>query len=115
MKIEDMDVFKLSHKITLQIYKITDSFPDSEKFGLISQLRRAASSVNMNLIEGAYRVGKNEYKHFVSIARGSCGEVSYQVKLSRDLGYIEADIAAELIEVCYRISMMLIKLYNSLK
>jgi four helix bundle protein len=71
MKIEDMDVFKLAHELTLKVYKVTSSFPEAEKYGLSSQMRRAASSVCMNLMEGGHRVGKNEYKHFISISKGS--------------------------------------------
>jgi four helix bundle protein len=61
-----------------------------------------------------HRVGKNEYKHFISISKGSCGEVKYQLLLSKDLGYIKEDIYDELLGSCDRIIMMLTKLYNSL-
>jgi four helix bundle protein len=77
MRIEDFDVFRLSHSFTLSIYQITEKYPGSEKFGLTSQMRRAAASLCMNLMEGAHRIGKKELSHFVSIARGSCGEVKY--------------------------------------
>ena len=115
MKVEDLDVFKLAHEMTLKIYRITEAYPDTEKFGLTSQMRRASSSICMNLMEGAHRISKNEYKHFVSIARGSCGEVKYQLLLSKDLSYIEKDKYDEMIEAYERISMMLTKLYSSLK
>jgi hypothetical protein len=55
-KVEELDVFKLSHSLTLEIYRITKSFPDEEKFGLISQMRKAAYSIPMNLMEGAHRL-----------------------------------------------------------
>ncbi len=115
MKIEDLDVFKLSHELTLQIYKVTENFPGEEKFGLTSQMRRSAASVPTNLIEGGYRLSKNEYKHFLSISRGSCGEIKYQVLLSKDLGYIDEDIYSGMKEKYDRVSMMLTKLHRSLK
>ncbi len=114
MNVEDMDVFKLSHRMVQNVYKLTGKFPDLEKFGLTSQMRRAVSSICMNLVEGSHRIGKNEYKHFVSIARGSCGEVKYQVLLSKDLGYIGMEDYRDITEHCDRISMMLLKLYRSL-
>jgi four helix bundle protein len=115
MKIEDMDVFRMSHQMTLKIYKITEAYPDIERFSLISQMRRASSSICMNLMEGAHRISKNEYKHFVSISRGSCGEVKYQLLLSRDLEYIKEDTFKEMADAFERISMMLTKLYSSIK
>jgi len=60
-KVEDLDVFKLSHSLALEIFEITKSFPEEEKFGLISQMRRAAYSVRMNLMEGAHRLSSREY------------------------------------------------------
>lgn len=114
MRVEELDVYKLSHELVLRIYKITAEYPDSERFGLISQMRRAAASICMNLMEGAHRISRNEYKHFISISRGSCGEVKYQVMLSKDLGYIEDIIFKEIFEAYERVSMMLTKLYKSL-
>jgi len=78
MKIEDLDVFKLSHELTLQVYKV------DERFGLTSQMRRSAASIPTNLMEGGHRVSKNEYRHFVSISRGSCGEIKYQLFLPKN-------------------------------
>jgi four helix bundle protein len=114
MKTEDLDVFKIGHEASLKIYKATSYYPEEEKFNLISQMRRASSSICMNLMEGSHRITKNEYKHFVSISRGSCGEIKYQLLLSKDLGYIDEKTYQELIELYERISMMLTKLYNSL-
>ena len=115
MKLEDLDVFRLAHKMTLKIYEITKDYPNIEKFGLTSQMRRASSSICMNLMEGAHRISKNEYRHFVSIAKGSCGEIKYQLLLSRDLKYISENVYREFAEAFERISMMLTKLHSSLK
>jgi len=114
MKIEEMDVFKVGHELTLRIYRVTGEFPDSERFGLISQMRRASASICANLVEGYHRAGKGEFRHFVSIARGSCGELGYQLMLSKDLGYLCETVWAGLSETSVRLIKMLNKLYSSL-
>jgi four helix bundle protein len=87
--VEGLDVFKLSHEMALAIYELTKNFPEEEKFGLTSQMRRAAYSVPMNLVEGANRLNSKEYRQFIGIAKGSAGEVTYQLLLARDLKYID--------------------------
>ena len=114
MKTEELDVFKLSHGLVLEIYNITEEFPASERFGLVSQMRRSAASIPTNLMEGSHRVSRKEFRHFVSISKGSCGEIKYQLLLSKDLGYLKEKRYSELNDECERISMMLTKLYNSL-
>ena len=84
---EDLDVFKLSHSLTIEIYKLTENFPPEEKFGLSGQMRRSASSIPVNIVEGASRLGTKEYRQFVGIARGSSAEISNQLLLSKDLDY----------------------------
>ena len=115
MQIDELDVFKLSHELVLKTYQLTAIFPEGEKYGLTAQMRRSASSVPANLMEGGHRFSKNEYKHFISISRGSSGEMKYHLLLSRDLGFIQEDIYNELKEGYERVSMMLTKLYSSLK
>ncbi len=115
MKLEEMDVFRLGHELTLDVYRQTSLFPDTERFGLVSQMRRAAVSICSNLSEGYHRGGKNEFRHFVGIARGSCGELSYQVLVAHDLGYIDETCRSELADKCERIIRMLNKLAASLK
>jgi len=63
-KVEDLDVFKLSHSLTLEIFELTNTFPEGEKFGLISQMRRAAYSIPMNLMEGAHRLSSEGYQQY---------------------------------------------------
>ncbi len=86
--VEDLEVFRRSHKLTLKVYRITDRFPAAEKFGLTAQMRRAVVSVPCNLIEGAHRLNRAEYRQFAGIAKGSAGELKYQLLLAKDLGYI---------------------------
>jgi four helix bundle protein len=80
--VEDLEVFKRSHRLTLETYKITNQFPPDEKFGLVSQMRRAAASIATNLIEGSHRVSRAEYRYFVGIAKGSAGELKYHFLLA---------------------------------
>ena len=81
MSVEDLDVFKLAHALTLELYKITASFPVEEKFGLVSQIRRSSSSICANLMEGSHRNNTGEYRQFAGIARGSTGELKYHLLL----------------------------------
>jgi four helix bundle protein len=85
------------------------SFPEEEKFGLISQMRRAAYSVPMNIIEGAHRLSSREYRQFVGIARGSAGEMKYQLLLVKDLAYVSEDQYSGLLAKYERVSQMLTK------
>jgi four helix bundle protein len=87
--VEELDVFKLSHEMALAIYELTKNFPEEETFGLTFQMRRAAYSVPMNLVEGANRFNSKEYRHVVGIAKGSAGEIMHQLLLVRDLKYID--------------------------
>jgi len=112
---QDMDVFKLSHSLTIEIYKLTEKFPPEEKFGLSSQMRRSAYSIHVNIVEGASRLGTKEYRQFVGIARGSSGEISYQLLLSRDLGYISEQGYTSLKERYDRVARMLTGLIKTLK
>jgi four helix bundle protein len=114
-KVEELDVFKLSHSLVLEIFEITKSFPEEEKFGLISQMRRAAYSIPINLMEGAHRLSSREYRQFVGIARGSAGEIKYQLLLVKDLGYISEDPYSSLLSRYERVSQMLTKLSKTLE
>jgi four helix bundle protein len=114
-KVEELDVFKLFHSLALEIFQLTKTFPEEEKFGLISQMRRAAYSIPMNLMEGAHRLGSKEYRQFVGIAKGSTGELKYQLMLIKDLKYISEDMYSNLLSEYERVSQMLTKLAKSLE
>ncbi|MGH8546283.1 MAG: four helix bundle protein [Gammaproteobacteria bacterium] len=62
--VEDLDVFKLAHQLALETYTLTKGFPREETFSLVDQMRRAASSVGMNLVEGSLRLSSREYRQF---------------------------------------------------
>jgi len=98
----------------LKTYSTTKAFPSAETFSLVDQMRRAATSVGMNLMEGAMRLGTKEYRQFVGIARGSAGEVCYQLLLAKDLNYISEDTYRELRSGYDRVLQMLSRLSQTL-
>ena len=79
------------HELTLKIYQYTKSFPSDERYGLTSQLRRAAYSVPANIAEGAGRATNKDYLRFLSTALGSLNEVDYFLLLARELGYLNEE------------------------
>lgn len=112
--VKELYVFKLAHPLVLDIYKLTENFPQEEKFGLISQMRRSAFSIPMNLIEGSNRLNTKEYRRFVGIAKGSASEISYQILLARDLGYISNEAYLSLKDRYEVVIKMLANLAKSL-
>ena len=85
----ELKAWQKSHALVLNLYRLTTHFPGDERFGLTSQLRRAAVSVPTNIAEGTKRRGKQDYARFLNIAEGSLSETEYLVMLSCDLGYVE--------------------------
>jgi four helix bundle protein len=84
-------VWQRAHQLTLAIYEVTARFPRQEKFGLISQMQRASSSMPMNIAEGCGRDSELELAQFMQIGMGSAREVEYQLILAHDLKYLSAD------------------------
>jgi four helix bundle protein len=111
----NLEVWKLAHQLTLEVYMISKKFPSSELYGLTSQVRRSSSSVPINIIEGQGRQYKKEFIQFLYIAKGSLEEANYQLFLAKDLSYISNEEYNELNILCTRIKMMLYKLIKSLK
>ena len=85
-RFQDIKVWQRSHALALEIYRLTESFPAKEQFGLTSQLRSAASSVPTNIAEGSKRLHQRDYARFLNMAEGSVAETEYLLILSRDLG-----------------------------
>jgi four helix bundle protein len=83
-----LEAWKKAVELTIKIYKLTEILPESEKFGLVSQMRRAAVSVASNIAEGAARNTKKEFAHFLFNARGSLSELDTQIIICRELDYI---------------------------
>ena len=106
-------VWQKSHKLTLEIYKLPNCFPDEEKFGITTQIRRAAVSIPNNIAEGSGRKSDKEFSQFLSISLGSANEVEYLIELTKDLGYIKSEDIDELFALITEIQSMLYVLINN--
>jgi four helix bundle protein len=82
-------VWEQSHKLVVELYGLTRGFPVEEKFGLVSQIRRAAVSVPTNICEGCGKTSERDFARFLGISFGSCQEVEYLTLLSKDLGFLD--------------------------
>lgn len=103
----DLKVWQRSHALALDVYRLTSTFPQDERFGLVSQLRRAAVSIASNIAEGSKRTHRKDYPRFLNIAEGSAAELAYLIILSRDLGFVAADRSQSLLAEIDEISRML--------
>ena len=103
-------IWKLSHSLNLEIYKITEHFPKEEVFGLTSQIRRASSSIGINIVEGCGRGSDEDFKRFLRNASGSAFEVEYILLLSKDLNYISEEKFIELTPKAEELKMKISKL-----
>lgn len=92
----EMPVWQRGHEVVLQVYELTGAFPDSEKYALTSQMRRAAVSITSNIAEAFGRRTGNDKARFYLVARGSCFEVQSQSHVARDVGYLPAPDFAQL-------------------
>jgi len=84
---QDLLVWQKAHEFVLHVYKMTEQFPDTEKFGLTSQLRRAAISIPANIAEGFKKQGQLDKVRFYNISLGSLEECKYYLILAQDLDY----------------------------
>jgi four helix bundle protein len=93
----DIRAWQYAHRVVLRVYAVTETFPASERFGLVSQTRRAAVSVPANIAEGSKRLFKRDYVRFLNVAEASLREVDYYLVLARDLRFVDAQAIAELL------------------
>lgn len=103
----DLECWRTAMKLVVEIYRITRMFPKDELYGLTSQLRRAAVSVPSNLAEGYGRKSRRELRKFVGNSIGSLLEVETQVEIARDLGYLSAERAIDLLRDTLRLTQLL--------
>lgn len=111
----NLEVWKRALNFVTEIYKVTAGFPNDEKFGLVSQMRRAAVSIPSNIAEGAARNSKKEFINFLHIAQGSAAELETQILISRNLDFVSQSQANPLLQELEEISKMIIGLQKSLR
>ncbi len=104
-----------SHNLCLKVYEVTKTFPQEEKFNLINQMRRSASSVPTNIAEGNVKRSNKEQAHFLEISLASLEELHYQLLLSKDLVYLSKDIFESLDNQLQRVGYLISKLRLSLQ
>ena len=109
-----LDLYQVALKLVKEIYQQTKGFPDSEKFGLTSQLRRASISVCSNIAEGSSRISLQEKKRFFEMSRSSAVEIDSQLEISLTLEYLKREAIKELENYMERTFMMLCKLIEQL-
>lgn len=111
----ELRVWDKAHRLILAVYKATKDFPNDERFGLTSQMRRAVSSIGANIAEGCGRETRPDFIRFLQNAAGSASESEYHVLLARDLGYLPKDDCEHLTEDICEVKRMLSGLIQRLK
>jgi four helix bundle protein len=111
----DLIVWQKAMDLVVLVYRLTERFPASEAFRLVSQVTRAAASVPANIAEGSARDGAKDYAHFLSIAKGSLMEAETFVMLAVRLGYLTDDAAAPAMGLIVEVSKMLTALRSRLR
>ena len=111
----DLEVWKQSMELTVQVYDLTQKLPPHEQFGLISQMRRAAVSIPSNIAEGHSRRGKKELSHQASIAKGSLAELETQMILCTRLKYIDREALVPIWDQAQQVGKLLSGLLKSLR
>ena len=112
---KELEVWQKAHDLVLLTYRVTEGFPDKEKYGIVSQVRRSAASVPANIAEGFGRRTTKELLQFLANANGSLEETRYFLILSRDLGYLKDQEFHEMDTQCSSVAQMMAALGRSLK
>lgn len=111
---QKLDAWKYSFEFVKEVYRATDNLPATERFGLTSQIRRAAVSIPSNIAEGAGRKSKKEFVNFLSIALGSLSEPDTLLLLTKELGFIGSEIVELLLNKLDVIGKLIYGLMKSL-
>jgi four helix bundle protein len=106
-RFEDLRVWQKAKELAVAVYRVSGTGGFHQDWGLRDQIRRAAVSVMSNIAEGFDRYGRGEFRHFLSIARGSASEVRSQLYLARELDYVSESEFGELHRQCTEVSRML--------
>lgn len=93
----DLEIWKEAHRLSIEIYKLTEEFPQHEKYSTVDQLKRSATSVSANIAEGFGRYHYKDKIKFYYQARGSISEVQNFILLAKDLEYVDVEISEKLV------------------
>ena len=114
MGYKDQFIWQKAIKLSVRCYKLTNYFPDTEKFGMISQIRRCSVSVASNIAEGYGRKGKGEYLHFLHIALGSLRELDTQLIISKEVELARESYIQSVLEDCDEMQKLVKSTINTL-
>lgn len=103
---KDLKIWQRGVELVKLIYQITSNFPSVEKYGIVSQMRRAVVSVPSNIAEGFMRRHNKEYKQFLYIALGSLAELETQIIISKELDFIKAEQSNDMLSVITELNKM---------
>jgi four helix bundle protein len=112
---KDLVVWQRSIELTVDVYQLTSKFPESERFGLTNQMRRASVSIASNIAEGYGRATKGEYVQFLGHARGSCSEIETQIVIAKKLGFGTLPNLDSADSLCSEVGRMLGGLMKSIR
>jgi len=110
----DLETWQVAMDLAVEVYKTTARLPRDERFGLVSQMRRAAVSVPSNIAEGFTRDSLDDYRRFLAMSRGSVAELDTQLELCERLEFLTAEAAAPMRKTADRVSGMIYSLRRSL-
>lgn len=111
---KELEIWQIGKEIAKDIYTLTNKYPNQEMYGMISQMRRSALSIPLNIAEGFNRFHKAEFRRFLFISLGSCAELETQIIISKELGFISEDEFDQFNNKIERISKMIRSLSNKL-
>ena len=109
-----LEVWQKTQKLVSSIYKLTATFPSAERYGLTSQMRRAAVSISANLAEGCGRMGDVELRRFVRISLGSLSELECELLLAIELQFLKSELPSSVVAEIHSIRGMLQSLHRAL-
>ncbi|SNZ00718.1 four helix bundle protein [Flagellimonas pacifica] len=114
-RFKDLEIWKMSRTLCSDIYNAISSYPETEKFGIVNQLRRASVSVPSNIAEGCSRSSNKDFSRFSEISIGSMYEIETQLLISYDLGFLKKDKLDFLLKNLFSIIKMTSKFKSSLR
>ena len=115
MSYRDLEVWQMAMDLVEECYRLSDAFPKDERFGLTSQLRRAAVSIPSNIAEGHARQHTKEFLQFLSVARGSLAELETQLILAERLNFVTSALIEPLFDRAQRLTRMMASLKTALE